>query len=60
MKNLTSPIIDPSTLTEEQREAIKALHEDVVNCYLNRSHISFEGWFHILKTIFGEEIYKEE
>ena len=57
---MNKPIIDPSILTEEQREAIKELHEDVVKTYLNRSHISFEGWFYILKTIFGEEIYKGE
>lgn len=55
-----TPIINPSTLTEEQKEAIKALHEDVVKTYCNHSHISFEGWFYILETIFGEEIYKEE
>ena len=60
MKNLTYPIIDPSTLTEEQREAIKNLHKDVVKVYLTHSHISFEGWFHILNTIFGESIYKGE
>lgn len=57
---MSKPIIDPSTLTEEQKEAIKELHEDVVRTYLNHSHISFEGWFYILKTIFGEEIYKGE
>ena len=57
---MSKPIINPSTLTEEQREAIKALHGNVVDCYINGSHISFEGWFYILKTIFGEEIYKGE
>ena len=57
---MSKPIIDHSTLTEEQKEAIKELHEDVVRTYLNHSHISFEGWFYILKTIFGEEIYKGE
>lgn len=55
-----NPIIDPSTLTEEQREAIKALHEDVVKVYCKHSHISFEGWFYILETIFGESIYKDK
>lgn len=57
---MSTSIIDPSTLTEEQREAIKALHKDVVKTYLNHSHISFEGWFYILERIFGTEIYKGE
>lgn len=57
---MTKPIIDPSTLTEEQVKAIKALHGDVVKTYCNHSHISFEGWFYILGAIFGEEIYKGE
>ncbi len=56
--DMETPIIDPSTLTEEQMEAIRVLHEDVVKTYLNHQHISFEGWFYILDTIFGKEIYK--
>ncbi len=58
--DMENPIIDPSTLTEEQREKIRALHKDVVRIYMNHNHISLEGWFYILDTIFGESIYKGE
>ena len=70
MKNMTYPIIDPSTLTEEQREAIRVEYE-----FNNRHAAQFSGRGSVkcneisqwhqgkcdeLISLFGKDFFKEE
>ena len=69
MKNLTFPIINPSTLTEEQRKRIKKMYaedlwyaqhykpSDKAN-HTNRGICV--GRVRLYRTIFGDDFFKEE
>ena len=60
MKNLTSPIIDPSTLTEEQREAIKDKYEKAPNPYDHQYNVGIgEGWMEAFEWLFGPNFFKK-
>ena len=65
MKNLTYPIIDPSTLTEEQREAIrnavKEIREDSFPvCEFEEKLIFAEDAISYFEWLFGKEMFEEE
>ena len=69
MKNLTSPIIDPATLTEEQKEAIKdeyKIQEDwYYQCQRSEWDERFdqcraEGAMSTLEALFGKDFFNEE
>ena len=69
MANMTPPIINPATLTEEQREAIKEeykIQEDWYSqCQRSEWDERFdqcraEGAMSTLETLFGKDFFKEE
>ena len=71
MKNLTYPIIDPNTLTEEQRAVIREEYEFNARCYAqfsaNESNLKcvkvaewHKGRCDILESLFGSDFFKGE
>lgn len=68
---MTTPIINPSTLTEEQREAIRAEYEFDAQCYAqfsaNESNFKcvkiaewHKGRCDELESLFGKEMFEED
>ena len=61
-KKMDKPLIDPSTLTEEQREKLKWIYEgDALN--LKEAEMGFKwllkGEMRIMECIFGENFFKK-
>jgi len=57
---MSTPIIDPSTLTEEQREEIKAQYE--INKIITQSEVQNAFQIGIIQTfewLFGEDFFKK-
>ena len=54
---MEKPIIDPSTLSEEQRDAILKVYEylKTVRIYSAR----FQGYYEALTWLFGEDFFKK-
>lgn len=68
---MSKPIINPSTLTEEQREAIRAEYEFDAQCYAqfsaNESNFKcvkiaewHKGRCDELESLFGKEMFEED
>lgn len=57
---MSTPIIDPSTLSEEQREAIRAKYAEVkeISLVLGNSEI-FAGDEAVFEWLFGSEFFKK-
>ncbi len=53
---MSTPIINPSSLTEEQREAIKAKYEAII--YLNQ--IGYQDKLDLLEWLFSKDFFKGE
>jgi len=54
-----NPIIDPSALTEEQREQIWEWWEAITRCYLNKRAPTWDGLREMFTEFFGEEFFKK-
>ena len=58
--NMVPPIIDPSTLTEEQREEIKDKYEKTPNPYDHQFNAGIgEGWLEAIEWLFGENFFQK-
>ncbi len=57
---MTTPIINPATLSEEQREAIRTKYAEVkeISLVLGNSEI-FAGDEAVFEWLFGEEFFKK-
>ena len=57
---MNKPLIDPSTLTEEQREAIKHKYEVSPNPYDHQFNVGIgEVWLEAFEWLFGLEFFKK-
>ncbi len=55
---MTNPIIDPSTLTEEQREAIrKEYHDARIRCEV--LHIETHNRMSVFEWLFGKDFFEK-
>ena len=54
------PIINPATLTDEQREAIKDKYKKAPNPYDHQFNVGVgEGWLEAFEWLFGSDLFKK-
>ncbi len=56
---MTKPIINPSTLTEEQRERILNWWIGICKCQLENGRIPYDGLRDMFTDFFGEDFYNK-
>jgi hypothetical protein len=56
---MNTPVIDPSTLSEEQRERILEWWSAIVNAYCRKCPPTYGGLNEMFTEFFGKDFYKK-